>query len=275
MRATIRTAAVTLFTVASLFARAADPVAFVSDFKGEVVLNGAGRPAFLAELLPGSTLALGERATASVMYVVSGVEYAIKGPGEFLAGREGVTAVRGSPPTSRVPPLRASERVLVRTSRTATASLRMRSAPVPRAAKAGPVYPLDARIANLQPTLRWMGEPGAEYSIVVSTAAGQEVHRGKSRGLSLRLPQRLEAGRAYSWSVSLGEKALGEARFETLGSDVVASAERARAGAKGFADRVLLALVLQDLGASQDSREVWAELAAERPDIPELAGLSR
>ena len=34
-------------------------------------------------------------------------------------------------------------------------------------------------------------------------------------------------------------------------------------------------LVLQDLGATQDAREVWAQLAAERPDISELAGLAR
>ncbi len=58
-------------------------------------------------------------------------------------------------------------------------------------------------------------------------------------------------------------------------SDAIATADKARAGAKSFSDRVLLALVLQDLGATQDSREVWAQLAAERPDIPELAGLAR
>ena len=34
-------------------------------------------------------------------------------------------------------------------------------------------------------------------------------------------------------------------------------------------------MVLQDLGATQDAREVWAQLAAERPDISELAGLAR
>ena len=39
--------------------------------------------------------------------------------------------------------------------------------------------------------------------------------------------------------------------------------------------RVLLALLLHDLGATQDSREIWMKRAAERPDMPELAGLVR
>jgi hypothetical protein len=34
------------------------------------------------------------------------------------------------------------------------------------------------------------------------------------------------------------------------------------------------ALLLQDLGATQEAREAWAALARERPDLPELAGLA-
>ena len=76
-------------------------------------------------------------------------------------------------------------------------------------------------------------------------------------------------------AIPRARRALGDARFETLPADAIAAAEKARAAAKSFPDRVLLALVLQDLGAAQDAREVWAQLAAERPDIPELAGLAR
>jgi hypothetical protein len=259
----------------SIVARAADPVAFVSDFKGSVDMNGGGRPPFLAELLPGTKLVLGQDASAAVMYVVSGEEFSLKGPGEFVVTRQGVKATKGATPTSRVPAMRASTAVLVQASKTATASLRMRSAPVPKPGRAGPVYPVNSRIATLQPTLRWAGEPGAAYSVIVTSAAGKEVFRGGAKGPSLRLASRLVAGQSYAWSLSAGGAVLGEARFETLPADAIASADRMRATAKSFSDRVLLALVLQDLGASQDAQEVWAQLAAERPDIPELAGLSR
>ena len=110
--------------------------------------------------------------------------------------------------------------------------------------------------------------------MVVSTS-GKEVFRGITKGTGLKLPSRLAAGQAYAWSYSAEEAAPGDARFETLSADAIHAADKARAGARTFGDRVLLALVLQDLGAAQDAREIWAQLAVERPDIPELAGLSR
>ena len=252
---------------------AADPVAFVSDTKGDVVVDGIGRPPFLSELLPGSRLVLAAGAGAAVMYVVSGEEFSFKGPGEFVVTLDGVKAERGSEPLRRTAANRISSAVMVQTSKAATASLRMRGAPVLPGARRGPVYPVNARIATLQPTLRWIGEPDAEYSVVVSSEEGKEIFRGNARGPSLRLPSRLAAGRSYSWAYS--GAARGEARFETLPTEAIGVADKARAGAKNFADRVILALVLQDLGAAQDSREVWIKLAAERPDIPELAGLAR
>ncbi len=254
---------------------AADPVAFVSDITGDVVLNGAGRPSFLAELLPGSKLVLAPQAGAAVMYVVSGEEFALKGPGEFVVAKEGVRAVKGAAPSSRVPAQRASAAVLVQASKAATASLRMRSVAPQKGEASGPQYPVNARIATLQPTLRWAGAREAAYSVVVTSAAGTEVFRGATKGPSLRLPVRLAAGQGYAWSCFAGGKALGDARFETLPPEAIQAAEKARAGAKSFSDRVLLALVLQDLGAAQDAREVWSQLASERPDIPELAGLAR
>ena len=271
----VRAALAAVLVCVAFVARAADPVAFVSDIKGDVIMNGTGRPPFLAELLPGSKLVLGPEARAAVMYVVTGEEFSLKGPGEYVVTKQGVKATKGGAPSSRIPALRASAKALVETSRTATASLRMRSAPGPKGERPGPLYPVNARIATLLPTLRWAGEPGVMYSVVVTSASGKEVFRGNVSGLSLRVPSRLVAGQGYAWSYSAGEAALGDSRFETLPPDAIVAAERARAEAKSFADRVLLALVLVDLGAVQDAREVWAQLAAERPDIPELAGLSR
>lgn len=270
-----RAALACLLVCASLVAAAADPVAFVSDIRGDVVLDGRGRPPFLAELLPGSRLVLGTEAGAAVMYVVSGEEFSLKGPGVFVVGRQGVSATTGAAPSSRVPAQRASASVLVETSRAATASLRMRSAPPPAMERAGLAYPVNARIATLQPTLRWNGKPGIVHTVVVTSAAGKEVFRGNARATVLRLPVPLVAGQGYWWSVAAGESAVGESRFEILPADAIAAAEKARAGARSFSDRVLLALVLQDLGAGADAREVWVQLAAERPDIPELAGLTR
>lgn len=254
---------------------AADPVAFVSDVRGDVAMNDAGRPPFFAELLPGSKLVLGPGAGATVMFVVSGEEYLLAGPGEFVVGKEGVKARKGARPTTKVVAVRASAAVLVETSRTATASLRMRSVSPQAGARGGLLYPVGARIATLHPTLRWTGDANAVHSVVVTSASGAEIFRGSAKGSSLRLPVRLAAGQGYSWRCVVGEVSIGESRFETLPPEAIATAERARADARTFSERVQVALVLQDLGAEQDAREAWAQLASERPDIPELAGLAR
>ena len=80
----------------------------------------------------------------------------------------------------------------------------------------------------------------------------------------------------YSWSYAVGEgPVVGRASFETLPMAVIQAADKARAAAKGFSDLVLLALVLQELGAVHDARELWVQLSASRPDLPEIVGLAR
>jgi hypothetical protein len=125
--------------------------------------------------------------------------------------------------------------------------------------------------------LRWAAEPGASaYTIAVTGADGQEVFRGPAKATTLRLPVKLAPGRRYTWVCSpAGGPVLGEASFETLPLEAIQAADKARAAAKEFPDRVLVALLLNELGAVQDAREVWAQLAAERPDLPEIAGLAR
>jgi hypothetical protein len=255
-------------------AAAANTVAFVCDMRGEVSLDGGGRPPFLAELIPGSRLKLGPGAQAAVMFVVSGEEYSLRGPGEYLVGKEAITATAGAPPSKRKLAAHADAAVIVQAAKAGTASLRMRGAPPPKAGAGGPQYPT-GRIAQLQPVLRWGGDASGTYDIVVTAASGKQVHDGPAKGNTLRLPAKLVPGQSYSWSVSTAGGAPADARFEVLSADAVQVAEKARAAARTFNDRVHLALVLQGLGAPQDAREVWGQLAAERPDIPELAGLAR
>ena len=54
-----------------------------------------------------------------------------------------------------------------------------------------------------------------------------------------------------------------------------ARAEKSRVAAKTFSERVMHAVLLQEIGATQDAREAWAGLARERPDLPELAVLAK
>jgi hypothetical protein len=68
---------------------------------------------------------------------------------------------------------------------------------------------------------------------------------------------------------------MAEGRFETLSAAAMARAEKSRASARTFSERVMHAFVLQELGATQEAKDAWAALARDRPDLPELAVLAR
>ena len=184
-------------------AHAAPPVAFVADIRGNATIEGNGKLNFLAELEPGTRLLLGSGATASITYAATGAEFSIAGPGEFSVSPAEVKADKGKPAKKRMVGSPPDPATVSQVSRSATASLRMRSL-APASAPASP-----------------------------------------------------------------------DARLEQLPAEARARAEKSRAAARTFTDRVNHAMLLQQLGAAHEARQAWADLARERPDLPELAALAR
>src|SRR5258708_14280213 len=254
-----------------LGAQGAEPVAFVVDLKGNATIEGDGKVNFLAELAAGTKLLLGTGARVAVTYATSGTEFTIVGPGEFVVTTSEIRTEKGAAPTRRTVMALPDPGIVARVSRTATASVRMRS--VSPAAK-GLEYPVNTKVATLQPALRWRGAAGATGNVVLVDSSGKEVWKAASASPA-HPPVRLAPGMHYTWSVATPAGPLGEASFETLQPDALAKADRSRASAKAFPDRVLHAFLLQDLGATQDAREAWAALAGERPDLPELGRLAQ
>ncbi len=259
----------------SLAAHGADSVAFVADLNGSATIEGDGKVNFLAELPAGTRLLLGTGASVTVTYASTGTEFTVRGPGEFVVGPVDVRADKGAAPTKRVVMSLPNAGVVARVSQTATASLRMRSI-VPASAKAGLQFPVDTRVTTLQPVLRWQGNsPREAVEVTLMDASGKEVWKGAAEPGAALPAVKLSPAMRYRWTVMTPKGSLGEAQFETAAADAVAKAAKSRAAAKSFSDRVLHALLLQDLGAAEEAREAWGELARERADIPELAGLAR
>jgi hypothetical protein len=258
-------------------AQAANPVAFVADLKGNAMIEGNGKVVFLAELAPDTRLLLGTGASVAITYASTGDEFTIAGPGEFLVSAKEVRTEKGAAPTRRRVVSLIDPGTVARVSRTATASLRMRSlATGPADRKAALQYPVDTRVASLQPELRWHGAaPGDAVTVTLLDASGKELWKGSAQAPAARPAVKLSPATAYRWTVMSPQGALGEARFETLPAASVTKAEKSRAAAKTFSERVMHALLLQDIGAPQDARVAWSALAAERPDLPELAALAR
>jgi hypothetical protein len=271
----ILSAVVSLAPVAG-FAQA---VAFLSNLKGDVALDGSPRPALLAELSRGQKLSLGKDSSAAVMYIASGKEYMLKGPGEFQLKDTEVSGSSPMPPAVRSTEWRTNSKVLVQVNQTSAASVRMRSVGKPKEEPATKLlYPVDGGVSTLQPTFRWRAADPKQAGEITVQAVGEEkpVHVGKASGGSYRLPTKLKPQADYAWTYAVAGNELGSGRFRTLSTEAMQQVEKRRPADKAeFSDRVMHALLLQEVGATQEAQEAWAKLAQERSDLPELAALAK
>jgi hypothetical protein len=258
-----------------LGAQAAENVAFVADIRGNATIEGDGKLNFLAELAPGTRLLLGTNASAAITYAATGAEFTLTGPGEFLVNPLEVRVEKGPAPKRRAVVALTDPSVIARVAQSATASLRMRGVSPGAGTATILEYPVDTRVATLTPALR-LREGAAIEGLTVSLldADGKQLWHGSAKP-GMRPSVKLSPATRYTWTVMTSNGPIGEAGFETLPAQAIAKAEKSRAAARSFADRVLHAVLLQDIGASQDAREAWAALSRERPDLPEAAVLAR
>jgi hypothetical protein len=274
MKTTMR--AVLFFFLCSLPALGADGIAFISDLKGEVAIDGNPRPMLLSELSRGQRVGVGRDSQASVMFISTGKEYILKGPAEYVVKD---TEIAGSimPPVSRSTEWRANSRVLAQVAQTSAASVRMRSAaPAKPDSAARTAFPSEGSVATLQPVFRWPDQPRSDFTLL---AVGQEkpVHIARAvGGGSYKVPAKLRPETEYAWTAVAAGNEIGAGKFRTLSPDALERVEKRRPSARAeFSDRLMFALLLQEVGAVQEAREAWARLSQERSDLPELSALAR
>ena len=275
----IQRAAFAAFLLSAAAALAADGIAFITNLKGEVALDGNPRPALLAELSRGQKITVGKESQASVMYIASGKEYVLKGPAEYVVKETEISGSAGMPPMTRDTAWRTTSKVLVQVAQTSAASVRMRSFAPPREDKQPKLlYPTQGNIATLQPTFRWRAPDAQAQGEFVLLVAGQDkpVHLGKAAGGTYRVPAKLRPDTDYSWTVTVAGNEIGTGKFRTLPSDAMTQVERRRPSDRAeFSDRLLYTLMLHEMGATQDARESWEKLSQERADLPELAAFAK
>ena len=255
----------------------AEAIAFITNLKGEVALDGNPRPMLLAELAKGQKLTVGKESVASVMYIASGKEYVLKGPAEYQVREHEIAGSSPMPPAVRSTEWRTNNKVLVQVANTSAASVRMRSIGKPRESVQALVFPTEGKVATLQPTFRWRAEPKQAGEITVHAVGDEKpMHVAKTTGPSYRLPLKLKPDAEYAWTYAAGGTEVGSGRFRTVSHDAAQSVEKRRPSDKAeFSDRVLFALMLHEMGATQEAQEAWARLAQERSDLPELAALAK
>jgi len=256
----------------------AQGVAFITNLKGDVAIDGNQRPLVLAELSKGQKITVGRDAMLHVMYTVSGKEYVLK-PGEYEIRDTEVASASGMPPIARSTEWRASNKVLSQVGQTSGASVRMRSITKAKADNSPKLlFPTDGNVGTLQPQFRWHAADANGAGELTLHAAGQSkpFHQAKVTGLAHQASAKLKPDTEYVWVVATSGAEIGPGKFRTLPASAIQAIDKKRPGDKSeFSDRVLFALYLQEMGATQEAREAWMRLSQERADLPELSALAR
>lgn len=260
-------------------------IAFVTDVKGDAAMD-AGKVTLMAEVKKGARISCTKECAVGVMYLISGKEYVLKGPGDFLVGDAEVTAKIGPPPTMRETNWKVSSKVVTAVAQTSSASIRMRSLGSPQKTDVAPllaerlIYPRDTNVATLQPAFRWASaNPKGPFEFELKASAGaKSVYKAKSNATSLALPKNIKLlpDSEYNWMVKVGGNDVGMTTFKTLPAHLLDLTQKRKPDDKAlFSDWLLYALTLKEVGADQDAGEIWARLAKDRPDLPELTALAK
>ncbi len=261
-------------------AASAEPVAIVTDVRGDARRTDGGAVGVLADLPAGSRIVLQASARLSVVHLPSQTTFELTGPGGFAIDANGVQAAAGTAAPSRKPLAAVYRDVRLRPASVTQASIAMRGdSHDPRLRLVSPVA---SWLIERPSAFRWEAQaPAVRYSFQLTDSNGHVLHESVTEQTAVSIPAgiRFEPGRTYGWEV---KATLGDGKVIEAWTEIgIASAllrdkvENARpVAAAGFADRVAYALLLESLSVREAARAEWAAISQERPDEARLRALA-
>jgi hypothetical protein len=255
---------------------ASDPPGLVIDVQGEATLAGK-RVAILTGLPPGAEITLATAARAVVVHTQNGRQYELIGPGAFRWANGRAEIVRPGELRVRESADATFGDLRLRTGRIAQASISMRGAAADTRVRLD--SPVSTWLLEAPKSFRWEPVAGATgYRFQLTDSNGKAVHEARTTGAAVELPAgvALEPGRTYGWQVqaelSGGKTVDGWTEFGLASAELRGRVDRARPRADAsFSDRLLYALLLDELGVREEAGRLWSGLARERPGDPDLA----
>lgn len=256
---------------------AAEPVAMITDLKGEANLVGKKSPlALLTYLSPGDEIELGEGAQMVVTYFDESSELSFKGPARIAIQQNVAKALKGKP--AKLAKLdkdtAASAGKFVRSGRLTFAAVEMRAFVI----KPTLLSPVNTKVSSVAPLFKWKSVNEAEgYLLVVSDEDGGTILEAHTTTNSWQWPmdKALKPGVKYQWSVQetlkSGEKVSATSSFTLADADMLARVASKRPGADAaFSEKITYAIFLESEGFREDAKVLWRELSALRPEDPNL-----
>lgn len=273
-----------VFILFPLIASSAEPVAMITDLKGNVYLANKPKTASLAVLSylpPGEEIILEAGAQVVVTYFAQSTEFSFKGPGRVAIQAQEAKALKGSAETRRLDSEKSGAAMkFVQSGKLTYAAVEMRSLTF---FKPTLLSPVNTKISGLTPVFKWKGLDNTEkYVVTLMDEQGRIIQQAEAATNSWAMPadSMLQHGTNYRWKVEAFLKT-GD-RLNAQGSFSVADlATIDRINAKplpadaSFSDKVTYAIFLEEEGFRESAKIIWQELAAQRPEDPNLKRRAR
>ena len=256
----------------------------VTDATGGVTAQGGpvkGEITILTEIEAGTRVQLAGPARLVVIYLKSGDEYTMSGPGliEFRASEP--VAASGAAPTKRAYSLgNVSAAPRIKPIGVTQGAIVMRS--VRPAARIKLLNLTSTRILERSPEFRWQAvEPGVRYQFELNDESGKALFEVQVEGVALKLPPTVELkeGTRYTWTVSArlkdNRRYLSSGEFTIAPAELRSQAEALRSPSTApVSERVAYAVWLEQVELRDEARGYWRTLAAERPQDARLKELA-
>jgi hypothetical protein len=136
--------------------------------------------------------------------------------------------------------------------------------------------PVNTKISMATPLFSWKSVNEAEnYRLVLSDDAGQKIQEVTVTSGPWQSETVLKPGVNYQWTLieMLKEGGMLSAKGNFSVADAETTARvfaRHPAPEAGFSEKLTYAIYLESEGFREDAKAIWRELAAQRPDDPNL-----
>ncbi|WP_423031421.1 hypothetical protein [Undibacterium sp. Tian12W] len=258
-------------------ARADAALGMVLDVQGngKMEVNGAtSKLQLLAYLQPKMQITLDPGAKASLSLYATRSVYQLTGPATVSIEKDGVTSLQGQKAVVR--PMAEKLVRAAETSNVIAGAVRMRQVP-PRIVAVTPEN--NSLLLGQRPGFSWISAEAAEFDISISDMDEKLIISEKTKENNWQLPEKikLEEGTTYRWQVAYVSTKDGKTYTARVEFKMASKAEANSLNElkpednAGVEDWVMYAAMLQSKRAFAEARQVWQQIARQRPDLQKLS----
>jgi len=254
---------------------AREAIAMVTDLTGKASITTDGDKKaceILMSLYAGDEINVVEGSKLTIVYFNSAKEYIFSGNTLISVKSEGPKNNRGSKAETRELAIIKDSVLLPSGENYSQAAIVLRGER--KKPKIKLIYPVNSKVIDPRPTFEWLPiEKVIQYRFILTDESGRTVIETLANGNSFKLPveNNIEEGVLYSWQVearlSTGAVYSNSTSFSLIDEDELEKINRLRPKDKAtYSERVVFAILLEQMGVRDEAYDYWKALASERPD---------